>query len=157
MSSKPAGFSRPIGTAGKDEKKPPESGGSSTFPGDRRAARSEPLRAFPVTMVPARAAVTIVAAITVAKAVVPPALAVPAHMRQDGKATFLAFIEGLVERVSRVSDLLQRCRRGRHSVGAFAQARHRILRLLLIRIIPRRVHPRIGAIDPHFREIPHRR
>ena len=40
-------------------------------------------------------------------------------------------------------------------VGAFAQARHRIVRLLRI-VIRLRIHPRIGAIDPQFGEIPHR-
>src|SRR5258708_2960503 len=74
------------------------------------------------------------------------------HMGQHGETTLLALVEGLVERVGRIRDLLQRRRRGSHIVGAFAQAGHRILRLLLIL---RLIHPRVGAIAPQFGEIPH--
>src|SRR5450756_3216775 len=55
------------------------------------------------------------------------------HVGEHREAPLLALVEGLVERVGRISDLLQRRRRGRHVVGAFAQACHRI-RLLGIRI-----------------------
>jgi len=73
----------------------------------------------------------------------------------EGGSALLAVVQGLVERVGRVRDLLQRHRRGCHVVGALAQARHRIRRLLRI-LLRLRVHPRIGAIDPQLCEIPHR-
>ena len=59
----------------------------------------------------------------------PPAVA---DMREEREATLLAVVEGLVERIGRIRDTLQRRRRGRHPVGAFAQARYRIVRLLRI-------------------------
>ena len=74
-----------------------------------------------------------------------------------GEPALLAVVEGLVERIGGIGDLLHRRRRGRHVVGALAQARHRIVRLLrILRIVRLRRHPRIGAIDPQLGEIPHR-
>jgi hypothetical protein len=111
-------------------------------------------------MIPVAAAIAVAIAVAVAIAIivgfmVPPAFV--AEMGKDLEATLLAVIEGLVERISGIRDTLHHSRRGRHPVGAFAQARHRIIRLLRIaRTIVLGIHPRIGAIDPHLGEIPHR-
>jgi hypothetical protein len=69
-----------------------------------------------------------------------------------------SLVEGLVERVGCVSDLLQRRRRGGHGIGPLAQACHRIVWLLPVLCITGlvRIHPRIGAVDPHLGKIPHR-
>ena len=133
-------------------------------PGQRalRAARGRPgPAAVAVVTVAVEAAipVAIVAIHAALETTVPPAFPPPnrLHMGQDGKPALLAVIQGLVERIGGIRDLLHGRRRGRHVVGALAQPRHRIVRLLLrLRIIRRRVHPRIGAIDPQLGEIPHR-
>src|SRR5882757_1754616 len=155
MSSKLTAYPRHNLLKGKT-KKPQESGGFY-WDFDRSqagAAGLEPLRAALATMVPARPAVPVITTAPIAviavraahEPVVPPASATePAfHMRQDGEATLLAVVERLVERISRVRDPLHRCRRGRHGVGAVAQPRHRIVRLLLVLRIPLRIHPRVG-------------
>src|SRR5579859_4315341 len=114
-----------------------------------RAWRSEPLRTTAVA-----AAVPIMVAVHAAlhPAVAPAALgAKPAMVGQDGQAALLTIIERLVERIGGIRDLLHRARGSGHGVGALAQARHRIIALLLI--VAHLLHPRIGAIDPQFREI----
>src|SRR5882724_10222588 len=163
MSSKVTGFSRHNPLKGKS-KKPPESGGCCWAFGGLEVRRLELLGAAPVPPIPARPAIPVITAIPIVAtapiAVIAvhsaheamgspaPAAETAFRMRQDRKPAFLGVVEGLVERVSRISDALHRCRRGHHGVGAIAQARHRIVRLLLIlRIIPLRIHPRIGAID----------
>src|ERR1700722_10825140 len=156
---------------GADAEKPPETGGFSRTSINRIPPRLEPFGASPA-VIPARPAIAVVAmiriipvipvaaAITVAIAIiaifmVPPAFV--AEMRENLEAALLAVVEGLVERVGGIGDTLQHRRRGRPPVSAFAQARHRIVRLLrIICIILLRIHPRIGAIDPHLGEIPHR-
>src|SRR5260221_8108212 len=113
MSSKPAGFSRPCQRNAK-AKKPPESSGFSLRFRSVEDFRLEPLA--PAAMFHATAATPI--AVIAVPVVAPTPAAEPAHMGQDGQPAFLAVVEGLVERVSRVSDLLHRRRRGRHGVGA---------------------------------------
>src|ERR1700738_2853274 len=122
------GFSRPSARL-EHTKKPPESGGFYCIAGDGRHARLEPLGIASPTVVP----IAVMAIHAMLETMVPPAVAAePPHVGQEGKAPFLAVVEGLVERVGGVRDLLQRGRRGRHIVGTFAQARHRIVRLLRI-------------------------
>src|SRR3984957_17638192 len=116
----------PRSSAGtKNAKKPPESGGFLTY--RSAAVGSEPLGAAPVAAIAVPAAIAVHA--TLKTMVAPPALAAePAsHMGQDGEPAFLAVVEGLVERVGRIGDLLQRGGRGRHIVGALAQPRHRVV------------------------------
>src|ERR1700675_4210408 len=158
MSSKPLGFSRPCrgGENAKSRRIP------AAFPwifGDWSTARLEPAGvpiAVAVHMIPVAAAVPIAAHHAMLEAAMMPTTAEPAfHMGQDGKPALLAVVERLVERVGRIGDLLQRGRRGRHVVGAFAQARDRIVGLLLI-LVRLCVYRRIGAIDPHLGEIPPR-
>src|ERR1700730_4091298 len=110
------------------------------------SARSEPLAA--AVAVPIRAA--IVAVHAALEPAVPPAFCakLAAVMGQQRKPALLAVVERLVERVSRIRDLLQRRGRGRHIVGPLAQPRHRIIHLLLIGLVILRLHPRVGAIDP---------
>src|SRR6267378_7137065 len=93
-------------------KKPPETGCFSRVFIYLRFAWLEPLRTAPAIPIAVHAAL---------EAMVPPASAAgPAsHMRQDGQATFLAVVQRLVERVSRVSDSLHRRSRGCHGFGAF--------------------------------------
>src|SRR5450631_196987 len=90
----------------KTAEKPPDPGGfSQSFRAPRRLARLEPVRAIPVTMTPARAALAIVAMIPIAahhaaaahhavlEAMVPPAAAESAPpVRQHGKAPLLALV-----------------------------------------------------------------
>src|SRR6266481_746414 len=118
------------------------------------SARSEALTA--TVAVPIRAA--IVAVHAALEPAVPPAFCakLATAMGQKRKPALLTVVERLVERVSRIRDLLQRRSRGRHIVGTLAQPRHRILRLLLIDLVILRLHPRVGAIDPQLGEIPHR-
>src|ERR1700722_9783339 len=110
----------------------------------------EPLGAAPAAMVSVRpvaeAAIAVLAAAI--HAALPPALAAEpvSPVCQDGEPALLAFVEGLVQRVSRIGDLLHRGRRGSHIVGAAAQARHRILRLL--RGIRLGGHPALGSDRP---------
>src|SRR6185312_14016555 len=120
--------------------------------------RSEPLGAASVAAILAAARVTIPVAVAAAALAVLPATAETAlHMGQDPEPALLAVVESLVERIGGIGDLLQRHRRCRHVVGALAQPRHRIVGLLRIRGIVRlRGHSRIGAVDPHLCEIPHR-
>src|SRR5258707_7680341 len=94
------------------------------------ACALEPLA--PVATIHARP--TPVAIHAALEAAMPPTSAAEAapHIGQDGEAAFLAVVQGLVERISRVCDPLHRRCRGWHSVGAFAQARHHIIRLLLV-------------------------
>src|SRR6266481_8439897 len=146
MSSKVSGFSRHNPLKGKS-KKPPESGGCCWAFCGLEVRRLELLGAAPVTPIPARPAIPVITAVPIVatapiaviavhsahEAMGPPASAETAfRMRQDRKPALLGIIKGLVERVSRISDVLHRSRRGRHGVGAIAQARHRIVRLLLI-------------------------
>ena len=73
--------------------------------------------------------------------VVPPASPTtkPAvHTGQHGKPALLAVVQRLVERVGRIGDLLHGGSGSRHVVGVVAQARHRIVRLLLAGIVTRR-------------------
>src|SRR6476646_2985257 len=151
MSSTPAGYSPVIRTAHRDEKAARIQRLFLTVSIDRvTACALEPLA--PAVTIHARpTAVAIPAAL---EAAVPPTSAAEAasHMGQDGEAALLAVVQGLVERVGRVRDPLHRRCGGRHVVGPFAQARHHIIRLLLVlRTIALRVHPRIGAIDPQLR------
>src|ERR1700692_376975 len=97
-------------------------------PGSRQESAPEqslePLGSAPTAMVPARPVVvamipvtTAIAVATAIHAALPPAFAAaePASpMRQDGKAALLAVVEGLVQRISRIRDLLQRRRRRGH-------------------------------------------
>src|SRR5258705_1832948 len=146
MSSKVTGFSRHNPLKGKS-KKPPESGGCCWAFGGLEVRRLELLGAASVTPVPARPAIPVITAIPIVatapiaviavhsahEAMGSPAAAETAfRVRQDRKPALLGVIEGLVERVGRVGDALHRSRRGCHGVGAIAQARHRIVRLLLI-------------------------
>src|SRR5436309_7715257 len=133
MSSKPAGYSPAIGNAGKSEK---AAGSRRLFHWcfDRLTACAlEPL-ASAATIHAGRATPVAIAVHAALKAVLPPMPTAQAasHMGQDGEPAFLAVVQGLVERVSDVGDTLHRRRRGRHAVGAVAQARHRIVRLLLV-------------------------
>src|ERR1700730_5068001 len=170
MSSKLTGYPR-HNPLKRKTKKPPESGGFCCVSIDRRLWPLEPFRAAAVPARPTVAIVTIPlkAAIAAAVAVTaihvalvspmsPAVSAEPAlHVGQDGEAAFLAVVEGLVERIRRVRDTLHRRRRARHGLGTVAQARHRIVRFLgILGIIALRIHPRVGAIDPQFCEIPHR-
>src|ERR1700694_3273412 len=153
MSSKPARYSPATIAGSKCEK---AAGIRRLFLHSERlkasAARLEPLRVTSATVIPARSAIPIVAVIAVAairamleSMVLPASAELASHMGQDGKAAFLAVVEGLVERVGRVSDTLHRRRRGCHGVGAFAQARHRIVGVLRILLIIRlSLYPRIG-------------
>src|SRR6266576_1332193 len=85
---------------------------------DRRE-RLEPLATAAVA-IPTPAVTAI--AVTAIKSAVPPAAAEPAvPLRQNGEATPLAFVEGLVERIGHVRDTPHRRRGCRHGVGAFAQ------------------------------------
>jgi hypothetical protein len=145
MSSKPTLVSTaPLGSPAKS-KKPPKFGGFNAL-NLAKPSGLKPLRTALATAIPAPVAITAI------HAMVPPATAESAfHMRQDGQAAFLALIERFVERVSRIGDAFHRRRRGRHPVGALAQARHRIARIFL-----RRIHPRIGTIDPQLCKIPYR-
>src|SRR3984893_11444367 len=129
MSSKLTGYPR-HNPLKRKTKKPPESGGFCCVSIDRRLLPLEPFRAAAITPVPARPTVAIVtiplkaatpAAIAVAtihaaalESPVPPASATELAflMRQKGEAAFLAVVEGLVEWVGRVGDLLHRRRRG---------------------------------------------
>src|ERR1700730_13980815 len=126
--------------------KPPDSGGFFNDWG-AGSARSEPLAA--AVAVPIRAA--IVAVHAALEPAMPPAFRakLAAAMGQERKPALLAVVESLVERVSRIRDLLQRRGRGRHILGALAQPRHWIIPLLLIGLVILRLHPRVGAIDPH--------
>src|SRR6185312_12070561 len=142
-----------------NRKKPPDFG--RLFDGFSKGGwpRSEPLGAASVTAILAAARVTIpvAVAIHVVLAVSPAAAETVLHMGQDPEPALLAVVQGLVERIGGIGDLLQRRRRCRHVVGALAQSRHRIVRLLRIRGLVRlRGHSRIGAVDPHLCEIPHR-
>ena len=143
MSSKPGGYSQAIGGQRGCRKAAGIRRLFTNFDRIEFRGRLEPLGA-PATVIPARPAIAVVAmipiiamipvtAITIPVAVtfmVPPALV--AKMREHLEATLLAVVEGLVERVGGIRDTLQHGRRGRHPVGAFAQARHRIIRLLRI-------------------------
>src|SRR6202790_3021895 len=125
MSSKAAGFSRPS----RKRKSRRNPAASSRFRPIEAGPRSEPVGAAAVAVIPVAIAVAIHAMLVAAMAFA--ALGPALHMvGQDGEAAFLAVVQRLVERVSRVGDLLHRCRRAGHVVGAFAQAGHRIVRLL---------------------------
>src|SRR5258707_1791860 len=144
MSSKPEGVLPAFGgAAGRQEaagfqRLPPPSG---QLPGN---ARSEPLRAALVRPAIAVVAVAVIAAFPAAivaiplktlKTALPPTALVAAtkpaiHSGKHGKTALLAVIQRLVERIGRIRDLLHGSRRGRHVVGALAQTRHRIVRLL---------------------------
>src|SRR5258708_29561296 len=80
----------------------------------------------------------------------------PVHTGQNGEPALLAVIERLVERVGSFRDLLHGPSRRGHILGPVTQPRHRIIRLLLAGIVPRRVHPRVGAIDSELGELPDR-
>src|SRR5437879_2537928 len=138
---------------------------SAHVPDRARDRRSEPLSAPAVRPAIAVEAVAVVAAVAAAvvaipvKSAAPPALAAAEavlHVGQHGKPALLAVIERLVERVGGVRDLLHGGRRNCHVVGTLAQPRDRIVRLLLVRVALRRIHPRIGAVDPQFCKLPHR-
>src|SRR6266702_2141091 len=161
MSSKVTEFPRHNLLKGKS-KKPPESGGFCQISPAGRAPRLEP---FGATLIPAGSAIPIVTVPIVAASpvavvavqaaheptVTPTAVKPALHMRQDREATFLAVVQGLVERTSRIRDALHRRRRGGHGVGAIAQACYRLgrilgilLRILLLRILgiaTLRIHP----------------
>src|ERR1700731_2133387 len=186
MSSKRAGFSLPCRGAlnvGKScrnpaafaavsgpakARKPPERGGLPWLSKSAsEAPRLEPFGVAAATIA-ARTAISIATGIPIATAIhavleaatSPTFAAEPARpVREDGEAALLAVVQGLVERVSCIGDLLHRRCRGRHVVGAFAKAADRIarvLRILLLRIILPGAGLRIGAIDPEFCELPHR-
>jgi hypothetical protein len=127
---------------------------------ESKSPASEPLRTAPAAVVPAvmTVAIPLAAHHAMLETVPPPATAKPAFpARQNSKAPLLAVIERLVERVRGICDLLQRRRRTRHVVGALTQPRQRIVRLLLVlRFIPPRVHPRIGAFQTQLGEITYR-
>src|ERR1700726_4192566 len=90
--------SRRVFPALGNAKKPLQSSGFSRFR-PIVGPRSEPLGTAPVPV-----AVTVPASL---ESTMSPASARPAfHMGQDGEATLLAIVEGLVERVGRVRDLL---------------------------------------------------
>src|SRR5437667_5318567 len=124
-------FPRPSAALART-KKPPGSSGFFILLRSTDGLRLEPL-ASAATIYARRATPVAIAVHAALKAVLPPMPAAEAapHMGQDGEPAFLAIVQGLVERVSRVGDPLHRRRRGRHAVGAVAQARHRIVRLLL--------------------------
>src|ERR1700694_3266206 len=104
MSRQPAVFPRP--SAGvENSKKPPESGGFCCIAG--RHARLEPLGIASPTMLP----IAVIAINAMLETMVPPAAAAePTHVGQDGKAPFLAVVQGLVERIGGIRDTLQRGR-----------------------------------------------
>src|ERR1700730_9279390 len=156
MSSKPDRVFPVLRIGLSRAKKPLESSGYS-ISRPSWARRSEPPGAIPsVPPVHARAAIAVHTALHPA---VPPAVfaAEPAAvMGQQGQAALLAVVERLVERVGRVGDLLQRRCRSCHVVGLLAQARHRIVRLLLILRAILGLHPRVSAIDPQLDQIAYR-
>src|SRR5215212_10873211 len=145
MSSEPAGFSRPSGSMDNSKETPESRGFSSLCPTEDPALK--PLWSAPATMIPAGAVVPttpVSARHFVVEAGAAPCSAEPAsHMRQDRKPALLPFIQRLVQRVRRVGDFLQRGRRTRHVVGAFAQLRHGIIGPLLVLAC---VHPLSGAL-----------
>src|SRR5215210_2257476 len=122
MSSKPTAFSRPSG----QQKEPKSRGNPAAFCGTLVVEHStlQPLWTAPATTIPAGVAVPTIPVPTgravVESAVAPCSTEPAAHMRQDRKPAFLAVIEGFVERVRRVRDLLQGRRRNCHVVGPFA-------------------------------------
>src|SRR5258705_2737750 len=146
-------FSRAL-AGSRNGKKPLDFSGFCRGPDTpRRSGASEPLRAAPVRSAIPVIAIPVIVAIAVGAAVhahpalgiavapASPAAKAAVHMGQHGEPALLAVIQRLVERVGRISDLLQDTGRGRPIVGAVAQARHRIVRLLLAGIILGRVHP----------------
>src|SRR5438034_6878810 len=133
MSSKPTGYS-PGHRQRWQERKSRRVPAAFSFCFDRLTACAlEPL-ASAATIYARRATPVAIAVHAALKAVLPPMPAAEAapHMGQDGEPAFLAIVQGLVERVSRIGDPLHRRLRGRHAVGAVAQARDRIVRLLLV-------------------------
>src|SRR4051812_30769622 len=78
---------------------------------------------------------------------------------QHGEAPLLALVQGLVERIGGIGDLLQGRRRRPHVLGALAQAGDRILRPVgilvgvLAGIAGTGIHPRIGAVDAQLGEV----
>src|SRR5579859_4676046 len=148
MSSKADGFFLPSDAA-RTSQKPPDSGGFFPMLSRGGDASSEPLGAAVIM-------VTVPVAVTLDPAVTPAALPTETvRVGEDGKPALLALVQRLVERIGGVGDLLQRGRRGRHVVGALAQPRDRIIRLLLILGVFPRLDPRLNMIDPQLGEIPH--
>src|ERR1700691_6138261 len=115
----------------------PESDG--LFPGRRRRARKPKSRRNPAAflnfrsiefrrllepfgasaaVIPARPAIAVAAIAIAVRFMVPPALV--AEMREELEATLLAVVKGLVERIGRIRDALQRGRGDRHPVGPCA-------------------------------------
>src|ERR1700719_1198717 len=125
-------------------RKPPERGGLPWLSKSAsEAPRLEPFGVAAATIA-ARTAISIATAIPIATAIhavfeaatSPTFTAEPARpVRQDGEAALLAVVQGLVERVSCIGDLLHRRCRGRHVVGAFAKAADRIARVLRILLL----------------------
>src|SRR5216683_3532120 len=111
MSSKPVEFSRPSAAGRRREKAAGIRRRFLGFCAIKEWCRSEPLSVALAVMIPARPAIAIVAtiAVTALGSPMPPTLGAEAafHMGQHGEAAFLALVEGLVKRVSRVRDLLQ--------------------------------------------------
>src|SRR5262245_15999849 len=150
MSSKPGGFFHPSARGSSYGK---AAGIRRLFvPVTASGLRSEPLTPAAIAAV---APVMVHAAFH--PAVAPATLPAEATVAgQDGKAALLTVVQGLVERVGGIRDLPHRRRGSRHVVGAFAKSRNRILGLLLVLGIIPRLHPRVGAIDPHLGKIPYR-
>src|ERR1700748_1534790 len=147
MSSVGMQFPRPFPAPLKTWKSRRFPGGFSRFPESLK--RSEPLRAPP-------SAVLFTVALAV-HAPLPGAVAptlTAMQMGQHLEPTLLAVIQGLVERIGRIGDLLQGRRRSCHVVGTLAQAGDRIF--LLLAIVFPRLHPRVGAVEPDLDEISHR-
>src|SRR3954451_20142482 len=83
-------------------------GSSSSFVSEDLG--SEALRSAAVTMIPAAVVTAILLAVgsTIETAVAPSSAEPSFHTRQDRQPASLALVEGLVKRVRRVRDLLQR-------------------------------------------------
>src|SRR5581483_678711 len=145
MSSKRGGFF-PGSSRAREQQKAAGFRRLGSCPSGRDARTSEPLAA-------AAAAISVTAHAAFHPAMTPAlASAEAAVVGQQREPPLLALVERLVERVGRIRDLLQRGGRRRHVVGALAQPRDRVFRLLLTALVVLRLHPRIGAIDAQFRE-----
>src|SRR5579872_6657402 len=128
-------------------KKPPESGGFCYT--DRASgagpAGSQPFRATAVAVTIHHAAPEMAA----------PAFSMtPSVTRKHRQAPLLTIVQRLVERIGRIGDLLQGDRGHRHSLGAIAQACHRVGLLLVgLGIVG---FARLGAIDSDLDQVTHR-
>src|SRR3984885_1397855 len=95
--------------------------------------RLQPLGAAPSVSVAARSAIPVITAIPIAatitvvtlKTALTPTFAAETafHVGEDREAALLAVVEGLVQRIGGVGDLLQGRGSGPHGLGALAQAR----------------------------------